>query len=165
MTFYSYKTKYKRLYWGTGQGLVEFAIALPLLVFLLIGLFEVGHAIRTYLVLVNVTREGARFLARTEYVDFTEPNLAVAINHIENSTDSYVRFKWRINSSLVITRLDIDTGWPCDPDKRQEPVGNDYWPNCDCETLQATGPYTPWQVSTYVYSQSLTISLDLQFWR
>ncbi len=41
---------------GPGQSLVEIAITAPLLIFLLLGVFEVGWALRGYLVLVNVNR-------------------------------------------------------------------------------------------------------------
>ncbi|MBN1218865.1 MAG: pilus assembly protein, partial [Anaerolineae bacterium] len=39
-----------------GQSLVEMAIITPLLIFLLLGVFEVGNAVRNYMVLVNVNR-------------------------------------------------------------------------------------------------------------
>ncbi len=54
-----------------GQSLVELALTLPILLLLLLGVFEVGWALRSYLVLVNVNREAARFAARGVYLDFT----------------------------------------------------------------------------------------------
>ena len=47
-----------------GQSLVEMAIATPLLIIMLIGVFEVGWAIRGYLVLSNVNREAVRFAVK-----------------------------------------------------------------------------------------------------
>jgi hypothetical protein len=54
------------------QSLVEFAIVLPILILLLLGVFEVGSALRGYNVLVNVNREAARFAARGVYLNFSE---------------------------------------------------------------------------------------------
>lgn len=47
-----------------GQSLLELAVILPVLLILLIGLVEIGYALRDYLVVVNATREGCRFAAR-----------------------------------------------------------------------------------------------------
>lgn len=43
-----------------GQGLVEFIIVLPLLLVLVFGIIEFGNAWRTYQVVTNTAREGAR---------------------------------------------------------------------------------------------------------
>jgi hypothetical protein len=55
-----------------GQSLVELAITLPLLLLMLLGVFEVGWALRGYLTLVNGNREAARFATRGVYLDFNE---------------------------------------------------------------------------------------------
>jgi hypothetical protein len=47
-----------------GQSAVELALLLPLLVFLLAGLTETAFCARTYLALLEATREGARLGAR-----------------------------------------------------------------------------------------------------
>jgi Flp pilus assembly protein TadG len=44
-----------------GQAMVETAIAIPLLLVLMVGIFEVGRAYETWQVLTNAAREGARF--------------------------------------------------------------------------------------------------------
>ena len=46
-----------------GQALVEFAIILPILVFLVIGVLSLGQAFQTYSRVSNGAREGAYFLA------------------------------------------------------------------------------------------------------
>src|SRR5918993_245694 len=43
-----------------GQAMVETAIAIPLLLVLMVGIFEVGRAYETWQVLTNAAREGAR---------------------------------------------------------------------------------------------------------
>jgi hypothetical protein len=52
-----------------GQGLLELAVILPVLLILLMGLVEIGYALRDYLVVVNASREGCRFAARGRYSD------------------------------------------------------------------------------------------------
>lgn len=47
-----------------GQALVELALVAPLLILLLLGTAELGHAFNAYITLVNATREGARLAAR-----------------------------------------------------------------------------------------------------
>lgn len=46
-----------------GQSLVEFALVLPLLLLLLLGTIEFGRILGTYLMMVNLSREGARAAA------------------------------------------------------------------------------------------------------
>lgn len=58
-----------------GQALVETAIILPLLIFLLIGVFEVGWALHSYLILTNANREAARFAVRQNYLDFSSNDI------------------------------------------------------------------------------------------
>ena len=43
-----------------GQAMVETALALPILLLLMVGIFEVGRAYETWQVLTNAAREGAR---------------------------------------------------------------------------------------------------------
>lgn len=44
-----------------GQSLVEFALLLPLLLFLVMGLFDIGRAVFYYSVLNTAVREGTRY--------------------------------------------------------------------------------------------------------
>lgn len=48
-----------------GQAMVEFALALPLIMLLFIGLIEVSDALYTYSAVVAATRDGARLGVRT----------------------------------------------------------------------------------------------------
>lgn len=43
-----------------GQALVEFALVIPMLVFLLMGMFDLGRGIYAYNVVASAAREGAR---------------------------------------------------------------------------------------------------------
>lgn len=59
------KTKPNRKSWGNikGQGLVEFALVVPLLLLLVIGIAEFGRAWMTKNILTGAAREGVRILA------------------------------------------------------------------------------------------------------
>jgi Flp pilus assembly protein TadG len=48
---------------GQGQALVEFALVFPVLVLILLGIFEVGRLVFAYNTLGNAAREGARVAA------------------------------------------------------------------------------------------------------
>jgi len=50
-----------------GQGIVEFALVLPFLILLLIGIIEIGYAFYSYMVVANANREAVRFAARGRY--------------------------------------------------------------------------------------------------
>lgn len=45
-----------------GQSLAELAIVLPLLLILLLGIFDIGNGFSTYIALSNASREGTRWL-------------------------------------------------------------------------------------------------------
>ena len=46
-----------------GQALVEFALVFPVLILILLGIFEVGRAVFAYNTIGNAAREGARVAA------------------------------------------------------------------------------------------------------
>lgn len=48
-----------------GQAMVEFALALPVIILLFVGLIEVSDALYTYSAVVAATRDGARLGVRT----------------------------------------------------------------------------------------------------
>lgn len=50
-----------------GQGLVEFALALPILLLLLFGVIEFGRLLQTWLAIQNAARFGLRYLVTGEY--------------------------------------------------------------------------------------------------
>jgi Flp pilus assembly protein TadG len=45
---------------GNGQGLVEFALALPVILLIFFGIFDMGRAVFAYNTVANAAREGAR---------------------------------------------------------------------------------------------------------
>jgi hypothetical protein len=58
-----------------GQSLVEFAITLPLLCLLLLGVVDLGVGFKTYIGLTNAAREGARWIT----INPDDPQYAVTL--------------------------------------------------------------------------------------
>ena len=62
---YGCKTKYNQLKYGSppAQALVEYALMLPLLLLLVLGVMDFGRMFYTKMILTNAAREGANYLA------------------------------------------------------------------------------------------------------
>lgn len=105
-----------------GQSLVEMAILFPLLIFMFIGLVEVGWAIRGYLTTVSLSRETVRFAARGDTLDFSQPGdpgwWVVAQHYQSVATDQSYGLQLtgtesEVNGTLWLSYYKIDTGYPC----------------------------------------------------
>jgi Flp pilus assembly protein TadG len=97
-----------------GQGLVEFALILPLLVLIIVGIFELGRAFFAYIAISNAAREGVRMYTFTpddttiyqitETVA-TEIGTATAVSP-ENIAD--IDISCGFSNSMVINDTDLD---------------------------------------------------------
>lgn len=109
-----------------GQSMAEIAIIAPLLIFMMLGVFEVGWALRGYLVLINVNREITRFAIRPGYMDFsTHTSVISSYNRVRDWVDTSLSGQLNLdfdeadadgdeaNASLIISHLVVDTGEPC----------------------------------------------------
>lgn len=116
-----------------GQGLVETAVVTPILILLLIGVFEVGWALRTYMVLANANREAARFAVRPGYLDLhiEQPDYLAVYNHALKSIAEQVPFTE--TGVMRVSVWSIDAQEVCDPE---------HLATCDCEQAVST-PYSP----------------------
>jgi Flp pilus assembly protein TadG len=88
-----------------GQSLVEFAILLPLLLLLLMGILEFGIMLNSYLTINNAAREGARLgivsgsnLEISELITNISPNL-----NTENLTVTILPLEGSRNSGDTLT--------------------------------------------------------------
>jgi Flp pilus assembly protein TadG len=89
-----------------GQAFVEFALVLPLLVMLLMGIVQFGLAFHNYLAITDATRVGARAAA----VKRTAGACAAATTAIQNTVSAK---QWSTISSITCTTPDgTDTGDP-----------------------------------------------------
>jgi hypothetical protein len=91
-----------------GQALVETAIIAPVLIFLMIGVFEVGWALRSYLVLTNANREAARFAVRQDYLNFESDAIGYerVWTHTVESISGQIPFS--DNGDMIISYLTIE---------------------------------------------------------
>ena len=114
-----------------GQSLVEMAVIVPILLFIFLGLIEVGWAIRGYLVLLTSGRETTRFAARGEYLNFEGVELAdpyttvgyqsvlrhtaelLASNGLGVDIDLTGTSTDGPNGTFILSHFLIDTGYPC----------------------------------------------------
>lgn len=126
-----------------GQSLVELAIVAPILIFMLIGVFEVGWALRGYLVLTNVNREITRFAIRPGYLDYSiKDGTKVGYEKVYSYTFASVSdqlpldFTTGQTSTLIISHLVVDTGLPCRP----EDIGTN---DCNCNQFLTDPNYNP----------------------
>lgn len=130
-----------------GQGLVEMAVVTPIIIFMMIGTFEVGWALRSYLVLVNVSREATRFAIRPGYLDFSEGQrdavgYEAVLTQTHASLSRRLPLDFETNSQLIISHLVVDTGWPCDPEANIA--------DCDCDAFtDPAANYNAAQAYTY----------------
>jgi hypothetical protein len=89
-----------------GQSFVEMAVTLPLILLVFLGMVEVGFAAHTYLVVVNASREGARFGSRGVHVS-TDDIISVVETAIQSNFD--LNFEGEdANATIIVSEIDID---------------------------------------------------------
>ena len=88
---------------GEGQTLAEFALVLPIVVLLLLALFDVGRAIYSYNAITNAAREGARLaIVNQDETTIQARTVSQGGGAIADVADVTVQF------------LDSASGDPCD---------------------------------------------------
>ncbi|MDX9954582.1 MAG: pilus assembly protein [Anaerolineae bacterium] len=70
-----------------GQSLVEFALVLPFLLLLIIGMAEVGFAFYDYIVVASANREGVRLGSRGQFSEISVVERIVATGGVETNDD------------------------------------------------------------------------------
>ncbi len=142
-----HKLKFARRRREMGQSLVEVAIIAPIAIFMMIGAFEVGWALRGYLTMVNVNREATRFAIRPGYLDYSIKDAETVgynrvLTHTYGTLGDQLPLDFENNSKLIISHLVVHTGWPCDPE-------NDI-ADCNCdEFVNPASNFNQTQVYTY----------------
>jgi hypothetical protein len=104
-----------------GQSLVEMALLMPLLLLMMLGVLEVGWALRGYLVLANANREATRFAARGRYLDFNQTTpetigYPLVVSHTLDSLASSLPVDLAPssdNGGIIVSHYVVDTGQPC----------------------------------------------------
>ncbi len=77
-----------------GAALVEFAIALPVLLVILLGIIDLGRVFYAYEALANAAREGARVCALTRTCDDAEAEARVKLELADWITVTQVRVNY-----------------------------------------------------------------------
>ena len=92
-----------------GAAAVEFAMILPLLGILLLGVMEVGSIVRDYTVLKNAAREGARFSANPANQISLSQNSSTTLQTIQNRVVAYLQNE---NITVSAGNVTIDQAYP-----------------------------------------------------
>ncbi len=133
---------------AAGQGLAELALVLPVLVIIAAGLFDVGRAFYTLIVINNASREGARYLTfrsddSTNTPAFSDTK-AAAVKEAQNSFITLTPSDVTVTGCVDADRY-INPG--CDPGTVVSGcVDSDGIPGCDTETsirVRVTHIYRP----------------------
>jgi Flp pilus assembly protein TadG len=95
-----------------GQALVEFALVLPLVILLLMAIFEFGSIFHSYLVITNASRDGARIGIVGEYTDEEDlkqkvKDMCAALDQSEITVD--------VNSDSVLRRMQVQVTYKVHP--------------------------------------------------
>ena len=96
-----------------GQGLLEMAVILPVLLILMLGVVEVGYALRSYLIVVNANREGCRYAARGRFDDTSIFERVVVAGGMDYSVgDHFLRTDMvgpDPNTGIIITHIPMSS--------------------------------------------------------
>ncbi|MEJ5312092.1 MAG: TadE family protein [Anaerolineae bacterium] len=95
-----------------GQGLVEFALVLPFLILLVLGIMEVGFAFYDYITLATANREGIRLASRARFTDDMVAGLVVSSSGLVERPDGTFEPNMKLlgegaNLGTIITHVSI----------------------------------------------------------
>src|SRR5437763_9509107 len=117
-------TRLRRRDTRRGIAAVEAAVALPLLVILLLGTWEVGRLVEVMQIMCNATREGARLAAQGKIVNltgsYTDIYASSGSPNVTTTVQNYLTNAGINTTGLVVTFKFIDSngnpvGNPTDP--------------------------------------------------
>ncbi len=74
-----------------GVAIAEFAVSLPLLLVLVVGVFDFGNAFNVKQKIGGAAREGARFASSMPTTDLHNGNPPQSVDAIRNTVDSYLK--------------------------------------------------------------------------
>jgi TadE-like protein len=91
-----------------GVAVVEFAVVLPLLLLLLVGIWELGRIIHVQIVLNNAARDGARLAAQANIVNTTGSYSQIHFNTGMPNVDGAIRQYLKAAGITDLTGLAIE---------------------------------------------------------
>jgi len=103
---------------GNGQAIAEFAIAIPVFILIILGLFDVGRAVFAYNAMTNAAREGARLaVVNQDKALVAERAQAMAFGVEISSTPNEL-----VNYYRSSPNQDPELNAPCVPGSTQDPI-------------------------------------------
>lgn len=119
-----------------GQGLVEFALAFPIFIVLVLGLFDLGRAVFAYNTLTNAAREAARFaVVNQDETLIAARAQAIAVGVAINTSDATLVAFYRKGPNQ-----NVETNPVCDDSSTEMSTG----------CVAVLKPQTTWQAITPV---------------
>lgn len=123
-----------------GQSMVEFALVLPFLLLLFLGLVEVGLAMYDYIVVAGANREAVRLASRGRFTDQTIAARVVSAGGLHKTPDGGTEPNLRTtgpdsDTGIIITHVDI-------PIDGSEPIEVSYYVSGTITIDTPSGPQT-----------------------
>jgi Flp pilus assembly protein TadG len=153
------------------SSLVEFAVSLPFLVVLVVGIFDFGGAFNTKQELNNAAREAARYGASEPIYDLSNPIPVGSIDAVRTLVDSYLQAS-RINDCGLntVAQAGASPTWTYTTIAQNGCVGTftltivrGFGTNNSGCTLPATGYGSPNPINPYIPCTHVTISYPYQW--
>jgi Flp pilus assembly protein TadG len=150
---------------SAGQGLMEFALVLPLIVFMVTGAVDLGRAVFAYNTLANAARHGARVAAVNQLAPATSVTSCNEDMPIEDVTVPHWSARACTAASslmLGVTPADVTVSYSDPPDDALLDCSTVLHPNCivDVSVSATWRPITP-VISSLVGSIQMTASSEI----
>jgi hypothetical protein len=135
-----------------GQSLIEFALTAPLLIVLLLGLVEMGHAFNSYMTIVAASRDSARMGAQ---LGVTSTNAkSTLLNLVDKETERLENAPIPIGSPTSTGNTTDGTyGTNCGTDDAGVCISWDY------QTPESGGPNDKWVDVRVCYDHSMIVGI------
>lgn len=99
-----------------GQGLIEFALVFPVIVFVVVGFIELGRAVYSYTTITNAARQGARVAAVNQLTTFAECDETRPIEAPDDAHWTIVGCAIKAGVSLGLQPSDVTVSYAAPPD-------------------------------------------------
>ena len=98
-----------------GQGVVEFALVVPVIVFLVVAFIEMGRAVYSYTTVANAARQGARVAAVNQLTTFAECDESLPIQDAADAHWTIVGCAIQAGVSLGLQPSNVSIAYSAPP--------------------------------------------------
>jgi Flp pilus assembly protein TadG len=95
-----------------GVALVEFALMVPILILLLVGILDTGRAVNAYVTISNASREGARYAALNPTAAPAAIKSSAVVPHAQQLDASGINVYVTYNAGVTSTNCPVVTTTP-----------------------------------------------------